>query len=104
MSSDKEILSQIKNAIHEIAPDAKVFLFGSRATGKWHEESDWDFLVLTAKKYPKAVKWRIHEKLFSLSVSIGTVFQFIVATNEEWKHKPGYYALQLEIQEQLVPL
>jgi len=101
MYSEKEILAQIKTAIQEIVPDGKVYLFGSRARGDWHEESDWDILVLTEKKYPKAIKWRIHDKLFSLSVSIGTVFQFIVATEEEWEHHPGLYELYLGVKNDL---
>ena len=104
MLTDKEILAQIKTAVLEIIPDAKVFLFGSRARGDWHDESDWDILILTERKYPKATKWKIHDKLFPLSVSAGTVFQFIMATHEEWEHHPGYYALQLGIKDELVAL
>ena len=104
MKEQEEILAQIKTAIQEIIPDTKVFLFGSRATGKVHEESDWDILVLTEKKYPKSVKLTIHDKLFSLSLSIGSPIQFIVATKDEWENYPGYYSLQLGIGNDLISL
>ena len=104
MTEQKEILSQIKTAIQEVVPDAKVYLFGSRARGDWHDESDWDILVLTEKKYPKAVKWQIHDKLFPLSVTLGTIFQLIITTKEEWENHPGYYVLQNTIQKELLAL
>ncbi len=104
MLTDKEILSQIKTTIQEIIPDAKVYLFGSRATGKVHEESDWDILALTDKQYPKSYKWQIHDKLFPLSVSLGTIFQFVIATQKEWKHNPGHYTFQLNIQNEMIAL
>ncbi len=50
------------------------------------------------------MKWKIHDKLFPLSVSLGTVFQFVVATKDEWEHKPGYYSLQLGIKDELLAL
>ena len=35
----------VKEKILEIDKNAEVILFGSRARGDFHEESDWDFLV-----------------------------------------------------------
>lgn len=104
MTNQTEILATIKSIIQEEIPDAIVYLFGSRVTGKVHEESDWDILILTEKKYGKPVKWLIHDKLFSLSVSIGSVFHFILATKDEWYNEPGYYSLQKGIGSQLVSL
>lgn len=41
----------------------KVILFGSRATGKTHEDSDWDLLVVVDDDLPKErLHWRaVHE-------------------------------------------
>ena len=36
----QDILSNIKSLVLEEIPDAKIYLFGSRVTGKVHEESD----------------------------------------------------------------
>src|SRR6185436_9609303 len=37
----------------------KVILFGSRATGKIHEDSDWDFLVIVDDDIPpERIGWR----------------------------------------------
>ena len=91
--SEKEILNKIKTAIKELVPDAKVYLFGSRARDDWHEESDWDILVLTDEKHPKLLRWQIYDKLFPLSLETGSLFQFIVATKDEWENAPQLYAL-----------
>lgn len=104
MITQKEILATIKVIVTKEIPGSKVYLFGSRATGTAHEESDWDILILTKKKYPKSVKWLIHDNLFPLSLSIGSVFNFILATNDEWENHPAYYSLQKGIGEQYLVL
>lgn len=50
MKSDETILQEIKQAIHLLVPDAKISLFGSRASGNSNEESDWDILVILDSK------------------------------------------------------
>ncbi len=97
MDSKEEILAKIKSVVLEEIPDAKIYLFGSRVTGKVHEESDWDILILTNKKYPKSVEKDIDQKLFPLSISAESVFSFIITTEYEWKNHPGFYSLQLGI-------
>ncbi len=104
MYKQNEILAKIKSAVQEEIPDSKVYLFGSRVTGKIHDESDWDILVLTEKKYPKSVRASIDDKLFALSVSIGSIFSFIITTKDEWENHPGYYSLQLGIGDQYISL
>lgn len=104
MYNQDEILAKIKSVVLEEIPDAKVYLFGSRVTGKIHEESDWDILVLTEKKYPKSVKKLIDEKLFPLSISVASDFSFLITTKDEWNNDPGYYSLQLGIADQFISL
>ena len=36
----EEILSTIKSLVKEEIPDASLYLFGSRARGNWHNESE----------------------------------------------------------------
>ncbi len=49
MDKSAEILKEIKQAVLDVDPGAEVVLFGSRARGDFHEESDWDVLVLVDK-------------------------------------------------------
>ena len=104
MQTDKEILREIKRTVQEIIPDAKIFLFGSRATGKWHEESDWDILILTKNKYPKSMKWRIFEKLLPLGNSISSLISVIIEQEEEWFDNAAYYALRLNVEPEKIAI
>ena len=50
--SDKEkyILQQITKTVKSKDPGAEIILFGSRARGTAHSESDWDLLILLKRK------------------------------------------------------
>ena len=47
LPGDIELLKQCKAAITDILPDAEIILYGSRARGDAHPDSDYDLLVLT---------------------------------------------------------
>ncbi len=97
MTSDKEILQEIKTAIHKEIPDAKIFLFGSRVNGNVHDESDWDILILTQKKYPKEMRWKIQDELFNLNLKYNTYIDITLVQEDEWNNGPAYYSLKLDI-------
>ena len=60
MLSQSEILTTIKQQIHEEIPDAKVYLFGSRATGNLNDESDWDILIKTSMIVNRALRKKVY--------------------------------------------
>jgi uncharacterized protein len=94
MHSDLSLFKKIKAAVHEIVPDAKVLLFGSRANGTATEESDWDVLVLTKAKVDWKFKETLHDHVFPLSLEDGTVISLLVVQEDNWNTNPSYYALQ----------
>lgn len=50
MKNTKElVLAKIKETLLQVAPGAKVILFGSRARNDAHSDSDWDILILVDK-------------------------------------------------------
>lgn len=49
MMDKQEIMEAMHNKLHEIDPNAKAILFGSRARGTEREDSDWDILILLDK-------------------------------------------------------
>ncbi len=99
MLTDKEILQKIRASVQEIVPDAKVFLFGSRARGDWHDESDWDILVLTENEVGRNLKNKLHQNLYSVSCEIGGYFiNSIVVQEADWFNNAAYYALRLNVE------
>ncbi len=41
----KLIKERIRNTVHDYMPDAKVYLYGSRARNKSDKFSDWDVFI-----------------------------------------------------------
>lgn len=94
MNPDTFLFPVIRQAVHQIVPDAQVILFGSRANGTATEESDWDVLVLTQQNVDRALKQKLHHHLFPLSVEAETVISALVVQEDSWNSNPSYYALQ----------
>jgi predicted nucleotidyltransferase len=97
MALQNNILSSIKSQVQTVVPDAKVLLFGSRAFGVPTDESDWDILVLTKDKHPKATKRLIQDKLFPISVEFSTFINLLLVQEDDWKTDAGYYSLRKNI-------
>lgn len=64
---------------------AEVILFGSRARGDFHNESDWDFLILLDEGEDFKVRNIIREKLFNKELETGEIFSLIVHSREYWE-------------------
>ena len=85
----------LKSQIREVIPEAEIILFGSRVNNTAHAESDWDILVVTNNAIDrKKVKQAIHDKIFPLSVAIGSFINVLLLTARDWKKAPSYYALR----------
>lgn len=94
-------VSSITALVQEVLPDAQVTLFGSRANGNPTAESDWDILILTNEEVTRALKNKVHEKLFPFSVKIRSFINFILINREQWQNDPSYYSLHINIRESL---
>jgi predicted nucleotidyltransferase len=103
MKLNKQILSSIKEIVLESIPGAQVLLFGSRAKNISTKESDWDILVLTQEKVSKELKKQLHERVFPLSVQIGSFINLLVVQEKEWVNNPSYYSLRQNIFSESIP-
>ena len=95
----QKVLQLVKNAVHEVDDKAEIILFGSRARGDYHDESDWDFLILTEKKEELKLKKEIREKLFNAELESSEIFGTIVHNKKEWEKyevTPLYKFIQKE--------
>lgn len=79
-----ELLEQVKEAVHEIEPDADIILYGSRARGDAHAESDWDFLILLDGVVDDERTDAIRHRLYEIEWDCGEVLSSIVRSRQEW--------------------
>ncbi len=95
------MLRRISQNVHEVEPDAEVWLYGSRARQDARTDSDWDVLVLSSK--PK-LTFR-EEELFmdhicDLMVETGQVIQLFAYGKRDWHTRhaitPFYKQIQSE--------
>lgn len=79
-----DLLEQVKQTVHEIEPDADIILYGSRARGDAHAESDWDFLVLLDGEVDDERIDSVRHRLYEIEWDCGEVLSSIVRSRQEW--------------------
>ncbi|MCX6226678.1 MAG: nucleotidyltransferase domain-containing protein [Bacteroidia bacterium] len=84
MTKRENILSLVKNRIKEVDPDSRILLFGSRARGKSHKDSDWDFLILSNRTVDRDFQNRIYDTLFEVELETDEVLTGIVQNEIIW--------------------
>ncbi len=95
------MLQRIKQNVHEVDPQAEVWLYGSRARGTAHEESDWDILVLTPQPtLSTSAESRFVDHMCDLIVETGEVVQLFAYGKDDWHRRhsmtPFYQNVQRE--------
>ena len=79
-----ELLKRVKQAVHTVEPEADIVLYGSRARGDAHAESDWDFLILLDGVVDDARIDAIRHRLYDIEWDCGEVLCSIVRSRQEW--------------------
>lgn len=86
--STPNIIRRIKSAIQQYDPNAKVYLYGSRATGKSYPQSDWDILILlSSDRITSEIERRVTSPLFDLEFETGEIISPSVYSHNEWHKK-----------------
>jgi uncharacterized protein len=80
----ESLLKRVKRALHEIAPEAKIILYGSRAREDASSESDWDFLILVDDPINDARIDAIRHRLYEIEWESGEVLGSIVRSRQDW--------------------
>ncbi|HOF86957.1 MAG TPA: nucleotidyltransferase domain-containing protein [Armatimonadota bacterium] len=81
---DRMVLRRIKEAVLEIIPDAEVILYGSRARGTAHAESDWDVLVLTDAPESLDLEKRVWLGIDAVELDTAEIIGITVHNRHEW--------------------
>jgi UTP:GlnB (protein PII) uridylyltransferase len=80
----EKLLAHVKQTIHEIEPNADIILYGSRARGDAHPESDWDFLILLDGMVDDARTDALRHRIYNIEWDCGEVLSAIVRSRQEW--------------------
>ena len=84
-----DVVEQIRKIIHEIAPTAKAFLFGSEARGEARSDSDIDLLILVdGEKMSLEQEESITLPLYELELKTGVTISPIIMLKKLWENRP----------------
>jgi uncharacterized protein len=86
------LAEQIRSAVYEVEPAARVILYGSRARGDAAPDSDWDLLILVDGPVSRERAQTLTDRLFELGLETDVVFCSVVHSKEEWT-SPIYRAM-----------
>lgn len=78
----------------EVDPFADVILFGSRARGDFHEESDWDILILTEEEVGYEYRRRMAHQTLKLELGLNICLGTVIRNKEMWKELALTYFFQ----------
>jgi len=88
MNKSENILVVIKKLVEERDSTAKIYLYGSRAKGNAHKDSDWDLLILlNREKITSEIENEITSPLYDLEFETGEIISPMVYTLKEWNTK-----------------
>lgn len=86
--STPNITRRIKSIVQQYDPNAKVYLYGSRAKGKVHRDSDWDILILlSSDSITPEIERKVTSPLYDLEFDTGEIISPSVYTQKEWHKK-----------------
>jgi predicted nucleotidyltransferase len=92
LSADIELLKQCKAAIKAIVPDAEIILYGSRARGDAHPDSDYDLLVLTDQQTDLDLEDKLRAAIFNFQLEYDILLSVFAYNRSQW-NSPLYRAM-----------
>jgi len=84
MSASRDIRTEVKQIVREEFPSAEILLYGSRARGDAHPESDWDFLILVDSDEELQKAEPVKRQLDALEWESGEAITTIFRTKDDW--------------------
>jgi predicted nucleotidyltransferase len=92
--TDEGLINEAGRRLSNAAPDADVILFGSRARGEAHEDSDLDLLVIEPDFDRRTDEYvRLRKELRGLEVAVDLIV-YRRREAEMWRDVPGTFLHQ----------
>jgi len=99
------VLKKIKTAIKKIDPLATAILFGSRATGNFKKDSDWDILILIDKPTNTLQDEQLfRHDLYDIELETGEAISTLVYDIKYWQTKLSSTPLYLAVEQNGITL
>jgi len=88
VDTSKHLLKDLKSLLSEQFGDnvSNVYLFGSRAKGKNHQDSDYDVLILLNEDYNWTYKDKIIEAIYEIELAWEVFIDVKVISKNELEH------------------
>jgi predicted nucleotidyltransferase len=88
VSRFETILNKIKIAVYSIAPNAEIYLYGSRAKNTATSYSDWDILILlNAPTISFEFEKQLISVLYDVEIETGEVISPVIYTKKDWNER-----------------
>ncbi|MBQ7526951.1 MAG: nucleotidyltransferase domain-containing protein [Bacteroidaceae bacterium] len=85
-AKEEEVIRKIRETSHKVVPpDGQVWLYGSRARGDAHEDSDWDILILLNKPKLEADDYGVAYPFRELGWDIGEEINPTLYSKQQWE-------------------
>jgi predicted nucleotidyltransferase len=85
MINKDELLIKIREIIQAREPEAKIYLYGSRAKGNSQNDSDWDLLILLDREViTHQIEFALTSDLYDLELETGEVLSPMIYSEKEW--------------------
>ncbi|SHI43659.1 Predicted nucleotidyltransferase [Tangfeifania diversioriginum] len=85
MSKKGQILQKIKTVVGRNAPNAELYLYGSRARGNSDKLSDWDLLILlNSSDISFDFELKIMDELYDIELETGEIISPLIYSKNDW--------------------
>ena len=100
-ANDNHIINLIRNKIRDKEPLAEIVLFGSRARGQAHKESDWDILILLNQPtVSHQTEKDFMDEIFDVELETGEPISTFVFSKQEWETKYVFTPFYINIKKE----
>jgi len=97
--SELDAIDKLKSTLERLYPGIKFKIFGSKATGKFDEESDIDILILLPCEVNEKIREQVIDIVFDIDLEFDTNISPLVLSQKEWENLyllPIHYFVEKE--------